>query len=101
MSPSRRGRRRWTFRTSSTERPRKRGSVQGVNGGGSGVVTNPINWRVYVLGPARQVWKWACRLIVKALTSAGVAGALVIWQGIHSPAETPGIRRYVRGSERR
>ena len=29
------------------------------------------------------------------------ADVLVNWQGIHSPAETPAIRRYIRGSERR
>jgi hypothetical protein len=31
---------------------------------------------------------------------AGVGG-FVIWQGIDLPAETPGIDRYIRGSERR
>ena len=41
-----------------------------MNGSGSGVVTDPISWRVYFLGPARQVCKLACRLIVKALTGA-------------------------------
>ena len=31
---------------------------------------------------------------------AGVGG-FAIWQGIDPPAETPGIDRYIRGSERR
>jgi hypothetical protein len=98
--------------------------VPGVNGSVSSVVTNSFAVPVGAPVPARQVRKLAYRVIAQIAdrfrVSAGdpaarrllgseraepagepALAASSFGQGIHLPAETPGIRRYIRRSERR
>jgi hypothetical protein len=102
---------------SSTERPGERGSVWDVNSAGQGLTTRSAD--AWTSSDRRARSALACRLIAqlahRGRISAGGpavcrlsggerqelaaprAGGFVIWQGIHSPAETPAIDRYIRG----
>jgi AcrR family transcriptional regulator len=46
-------------------------------------------------------WSGARAAAAEVGTGEPVSTASLFWQGIHFPAKTPGIRRYIQGSERR